>query len=78
MQKREKVKSLRETNLFLSLVLSCNIDPKVMVQGNLKAPTSLTNLKKGKRKSIPNKQSQLEEYPHHSSSTHPPRIMTSR
>ena len=36
--KREKVKSLRETNLFLSLVLSCNIDPKVMVPGNLKVP----------------------------------------
>ena len=29
--KREKVKRLRETILVLSLVLSCNIDPKVMV-----------------------------------------------
>ena len=45
--KREKVKSLRETNLFLSLVLSCNSDPMVMVQGNLKAPTSLNKPKEG-------------------------------
>ena len=47
--KREKVKSLKKTNLFLSLVLSCNIDPRVMVQGNLKAPTSLNKPGKGKR-----------------------------
>ena len=44
--KREKVKSLRETNLFLSLMLSCNSDPMVMVQGNLKAPTSLNKPKR--------------------------------
>ena len=43
--KDQKEKRLRETILILSLVLSCNIDPKVMVQGNLKAPTNLTNLK---------------------------------
>ena len=45
--KDQKAKRLRETNLLLSLVLSYNIDPKVMVQGNLKAPTSLNKPKEG-------------------------------
>ena len=31
--KREKVKSLRENNVFLSLVLSCNIDPRFKFKG---------------------------------------------
>ena len=71
--KGEKVKSLRETNLFLSLVLSCNSDPMVMVQGNLKAPTSLNKSEKGKRmKATKTNKSQPEEYPRHSGSTHPP------
>ena len=37
----------------------------------------VTSVIKGKANNRTNK-SQLEEYPHHSSSTHPPRIMTSR
>ena len=52
----QKAKRLRETNLFLSLMLSCNSDPMVMVQGNLKAPTSLNKPEKGKRESNQNKQ----------------------
>ena len=50
-----------------------------MVQGNLRAPTSLNKPEKGKlMKATKTNKSQPEEYPHHSGSTHPPRIMTSR